>query len=122
MEPNLRVRPIGGAGWEWDTTRAAIRFPGGACRDRSTLSYLADRLPGADFRNRCNQLDRHGLVELEADRPLLDLIGCKGVSQRLDDDPRRRVDRIMLLPAREVDDGSAVQLVGRELVGNRFFD
>ena len=65
-------------------------------RRRACGSFLRSEL-----RDTLDQLDRDGLGEREADRAPVNLVRCKLVLERRDDETGGAIDRVVLLPPGE---------------------
>src|SRR5262245_44472966 len=70
------------------------------------------------FRDARDEVFGNWVRKLEPDRSAAKLVGFKLVFEGRNETVVSRIERVMLLPAREVEHGRAVQPVGRNLVGD----
>src|SRR5580765_952349 len=85
----------------------------------ASVPPFGPRLACSELRDSADQPPGHGSVVRQANRALLDLESSELVAQSGNQRPGRRIDRVVVCPGREVDDGLAADPVGGNAVADR---
>lgn len=116
----MRVCECGDSLFDRDMLMSAVRQDIGPLRSERIYCASPDAglwrpVPGdffhAEFGDACDQFHGHGFGEREADGAFVDLVWCKIVFERRYEAAASGVERVVVLPAGEIQHGFTVQFV-----------